>query len=87
MPKGTTIIGRGIDCNLHIPITSISKEHCQVSHDGGVIKVRDMNSRNGTFVNGELIEERLVKSGDNLKIGTLEFMFKASAVSGVEPIG
>ena len=87
LPTGITVIGRGIDCNLCIPITSISKKHCHVNHDGQVLKVRDLNSRNGTFVNGELIEERPLKSGDYLKIGTLEFMFQVSANSSNISVG
>lgn len=69
LPSSVTIIGRRRDCDLQIPLMDISKRHCQLNHDEGVLKVRDLGSRNGTFLNGKRINEAVVQPGDYISIG------------------
>ena len=47
------VIGRAEEANLRPRSDVISRRHCEISIDGDVVTVRDMGSRNGTFVNGE----------------------------------
>jgi predicted component of type VI protein secretion system len=52
----------------------VSRQHCEITVAGGKVTAKDMGSRNGTLVNGEVIEgPRELKIGDLLKIGPLEF--------------
>lgn len=44
---------------------------------GGVCILVDLNSANGTFVNGERISERALQDGDRVRLGLLEFVFKS----------
>jgi len=55
---------------------SVSKRHCQLHHDGGILKIRDLGSRNGTILNGKPIDEAVVKAGDSIGIGPLAFVFQ-----------
>lgn len=73
--KGTKfLIGRDEDCQLRANSDSISRRHCVVLLDDSRVAIKDMESRNGTFVNGERISgQRRLKSGDRLKVGVLEF--------------
>ncbi len=48
---------------------SASRRHCTISRQGGVILLRDEGSSNGTFVNGQRVQEIQVKAGDILRIG------------------
>ncbi len=56
------IIGRAEDCNIRLPMDTahcdISRHHCELDIDPPRIQVRDLGSRNGTFVNGEKIGQR-----------------------------
>jgi len=71
-----TVIGRRRECDIRIPLTTVSKKHCQLNFDNGSLKIRDLKSRNGTKVNGKKINEAKIKAGDSLNIGTLSFVFQ-----------
>jgi pSer/pThr/pTyr-binding forkhead associated (FHA) protein len=73
LPSNVTVIGRRQDCDLRIPITTVSRRHCQLCVNNQSLKIRDLGSRNGTFVNGKRIEEATIKPGDNITIGPLIF--------------
>lgn len=67
-------IGRADDCQLRPGSDMISRHHCVLVVDEGYAAVRDLGSKNGTFVNSErVIGERQLHNGDRLKIGPLEF--------------
>jgi pSer/pThr/pTyr-binding forkhead associated (FHA) protein len=67
-------IGRGDDNHLRPHSDAISRHHCEVLIDGGAATVRDLGSRNGTFVNGQRIsEQQRLKAGDKLTVGQLQF--------------
>lgn len=67
-------IGRAEDCNLRPYSDLISRHHCAILMDQGVVLVRDFGSKNGTFINGERVRtEQEAKNGDRLKVGDLEF--------------
>lgn len=76
LPSSVTVLGRRHDCDLRIPLMSVSRRHCQLNHDNGVLKIRDLNSRNGTVINGKTIKETAVAAGDRMEIGPLKFLFQ-----------
>jgi len=55
---------------------SVSKRHCQLNIDDGVLKIRDLNSRNGTYLNSGRINEAVIQPGDYIEIGPLAFVFQ-----------
>lgn len=70
------LIGRSEQCHLRPKSESISRRHCIIAIKDERIVIQDLNSRNGTFVNGKLLpvdRARVLKSGDVVKIGKLEF--------------
>jgi pSer/pThr/pTyr-binding forkhead associated (FHA) protein len=73
-------IGRAEDCHLKPKSELISRYHCAIiSEEGGYVAVRDMQSKNGIFVNGERVSgEKEVKTGDKFVVGPLEFVFQIS---------
>ncbi len=72
-----TVIGRRQDCDLRIPSTDVSRRHCLLSMHDGCLNVEDLDSVNGTFVNGERISGRqLVMPGDKIQIGPVTFVAK-----------
>ena len=74
LPRSVTVIGRRHSCDLCIPLNSVSRKHCQLNREGEVLKIRDLESTNGTYLNGERINEAVVKAGDSIKIGPLTFV-------------
>ena len=76
VPSSVTVIGRRHDCDLRIPLMSISKRHCQLNHRKGVFMIRDLGSRNGTILNGAAVREAVIKAGDSLRIGPLAFVLQ-----------
>ena len=74
LPGSNVTIGRRRSCDLHIPLMSISKKHCQLTCEKGTLKIRDLDSRNGTHVNGKKISRETVQAGDLIKIGPLSFL-------------
>ena len=69
----TTTIGRGEDCTLRVPLMSISREHCELIKSDDELRVRDLASSNGTYVNNQRINETVLKAGDRITLGPATF--------------
>jgi pSer/pThr/pTyr-binding forkhead associated (FHA) protein len=70
-----TIIGRRQDCDLRIKSAEVSRRHCLLSFHDGCLRVEDLDSVNGTFVNGTRVTGKLVvRPGDRLEIGRIRFI-------------
>ena len=70
-----TVIGRRQDCDLRIPSTDVSRRHCLLSMHDGCLNVEDLDSVNGTYVNGRRTSGRqIIMPGDRLQIGPVTFV-------------
>ena len=67
-----TTIGRVEDNTFQIAEPSVSSHHCEVVLKGNDVVVRDLNSTNGSFINGEKITESVIKPGQILRLGQIE---------------
>jgi pSer/pThr/pTyr-binding forkhead associated (FHA) protein len=70
------VIGRAHDCNLQLPSGFVSRHHCELIVDESeqAIRLRDLGSRNGTFVNDTIVDEECeLKDGDKLTVGCIPF--------------
>ena len=76
LSSGVTVIGRRHDCDLRIPLMSVSRRHCQLNRDEGILKIRDLGSRNGTYLNGKRIDEAVIQAGDYIEVGPLKFVLQ-----------
>ncbi len=63
------IIGRGEDCTLTIKDNALSRKHLKIYIEDGAIRIKDLGSKNGTFVNRKRIQETLLKDGDEIIAG------------------
>ena len=80
-PNGEYYIGRGAECQIRPDSEWVSRQHCllRVADDGAYL--RDLGSRNGTLINGALIQgERRLADGDRLQVGPLAFEVRLDAV-------
>ena len=67
-----TTIGRVEDNTFQIAEPSVSSHHCEILLRGSDVVVRDLNSTNGTFINGEKVAESVIKPGQILRLGQIE---------------
>jgi len=68
-----TVIGRAEDCDLRIPLLSVSRRHCEITISESGVSVRDLASSNGTYVNNQRANEADLEAGDRLVIGPIVF--------------
>ena len=78
------VIGRGETAHLRPQSDLVSRAHCSVLVADGKVVLRDLGSRNGTFLNDERLEgEQQVTIGDRFRVGRLQFEFQIDhAVAG-----
>ena len=68
--EGETTVGRHNSCAIRIKSSQVSRRHCEISQKNGKLVVRDLNSSNGTMVNGKRIKDiSILQDGDELTIG------------------
>ncbi len=67
--EGTVVLGRSRECEVRLPDADTSRRHAKIVCTGGRFVLHDLASTNGTFVNGERIEQRELEPGDRLQIG------------------
>lgn len=78
--RDVTVIGRREDCDLRIPLGDISRKHCRLIKDGNVLKLEDLGSSNGTYRNGERIQETELSPGDTVQLGPIAFVVQIEGV-------
>jgi len=80
VPQGELVIGRETDCQLQRDSPFISRHHCVLLLDEDMLRIRDLGSKNGTFVNGRRIAgaETVLQDGDLVSVG--EIVFEVSLV-------
>jgi Inner membrane component of T3SS, cytoplasmic domain len=73
VPRGKFIIGRETDCHLLLASNSVSRHHCVLLMDEYTLRIRDLASKNGTFINRDQtrIGERILVHGDTVYIGDM----------------
>jgi hypothetical protein len=71
-----THVGRSANNEIPLPYPSISNRHCIFVHSGPDIVLRDLNSSNGTYVNGEIISEVILRPGDMIQMGSVMMKFE-----------
>ncbi len=77
-PQRSARIGRGLDCDIVLSDALSSRVHATVVKEDGYWWVRDAGSRNGTYLNGQKIDEAQLDIGGLLRVGSTEFKFVQS---------
>ncbi len=82
----TTTIGRGPDNVIRIEDSTISHHHATIQINGNEVTLRDLNSTNGTRVNGQRITEAKLAQGDTVRFGRVELRFVGEAKKTTAPL-
>src|SRR5580658_2125122 len=81
-----TTIGRVDDNSFPIPEGSVSSHHCEVLLRGTDVVIHDLNSTNGTFVNGHQVTgEAVIKPGQILRLGQVEIRLEDGSAQKAQP--
>lgn len=69
LDKPVMLIGRSTDADIWLSDDGISRKHARFVRQGGVTVIEDLESANGTFVQGEKVTRRVLKTGDQIQLG------------------
>lgn len=78
--RDMTVIGRREDCDLRIPLGDVSRKHCRLVRDGNSLKIEDLGSSNGTYLNGGRVQEAQLSPGDSIQVGPVVFVLQIDGV-------
>ena len=84
--KPQVSLGRLPDNDIHIDHGSVSGHHAMLTLDGEDFLVQDMNSTNGTRVNGAKISQHKLTRGDLLQVGNIQLSYESEAVGAAQPL-
>jgi two-component system, cell cycle response regulator len=75
LDTASLLIGRGADCDLPLQDDGLSRRHAKiVQYDNGAVMVKDLDSTNGTFVNGRQVKVVALQDGDRIQLGSITIL-------------
>lgn len=74
-----TTVGRVEDNTFQLAEASVSSHHCEILLKDGQVRIKDLNSTNGTFIDGNQITEGVLKPGQLLRLGKVELKLEGEA--------
>src|SRR5258708_24288652 len=75
LPEGEITLGRDPTNAVPLNDPSVSRKHCLFRREEERFQVRDLESRNGTVVNGTAVKEQWLRHGDEIVVGDSVFLF------------
>lgn len=78
------VVGRARECDLCLAVAHLSRRHARLFFDAGALWVEDLNSANGTFLNGRRVERARLRTGDELAFDTLVFVVSGEELAAPE---
>lgn len=75
-------VGRSEDCEVRIDNLGVSRHHCEIVEQNGYVVLRDLQSNNGTFVNGNKVEVHNLNTGDVITLGKYSLEYQGPAPPG-----
>jgi pSer/pThr/pTyr-binding forkhead associated (FHA) protein len=79
LPGNIKTIGRSPGAEFIVDANLVSRVHCRLTAGATELQVTDLESTNGTFVNGKRVSEATLKEGDRLGVGRVELVISRSA--------
>jgi hypothetical protein len=83
LPDKPWKIGRGNDCDIQLVHKSISRHHCIISERDGELRIEDLGSTYGTYVNGTQMTDGYARYGDKIRLGRILLVFESETPTGV----
>jgi len=70
-----TVVGRSSDVDFRVVDVYISRHHARIVRKNGKYQIVDLNSTHGTFINGQRVEDQVLRDGDRVRLGRKELLF------------
>ena len=70
------LIGRHASADVRLPDLSVSRYHAMLTVSGGVWTIKDIGSKSGIYVNGNLVKEKILHENDVIKLGNRRLIFR-----------
>jgi pSer/pThr/pTyr-binding forkhead associated (FHA) protein len=80
LPGSIKTIGRSSGAEFIVDAAMVSRLHCQITAGATELEVVDLDSTNGTFVNGQRVKRASLKEGDRLGVGRVELLVARQAI-------
>ena len=72
------VMGRSRGCDIRIPDVNVSRRHAELRQEGAAYWIVDLDSMNGTVVNGQAVERERLRDGDTITLGSTDVVFGRS---------
>jgi Protein of unknown function (DUF3662)/FHA domain len=79
LDKRRVVIGRSKDCDIQVSDPNVSRRHAEVRQEGAAHWVVDLDSTNGTEINGRRLKRAKLRPGDTITVGSTELVFRREA--------
>jgi len=83
---GRITVGRSADNNIRIDDKTVSGHHCILTMEGQDYVLKDLNSTNGSRVNGRRVVEIRLANGDNIRLGDVDLRYESEHRKAVQPL-
>jgi pSer/pThr/pTyr-binding forkhead associated (FHA) protein len=84
LPGNIKTVGRAAQADFIVDAALVSRLHCRLSAGATELEVVDLDSTNGTYVNGQRVDRAVLKEGDKLRVGAVELVVMKSTTAGTE---
>lgn len=78
LAKPVSVLGRSRECDIVVADLNVSRRHAEIHLEGGAHWLVDLESTNGTMVNGKRVKRVKLESGDRIEVGSTELVFERS---------
>ena len=77
LSEGSNVVGRDQDCAVRIDSTAISRHHARIIVTRGEATVEDLGSKNGTYVNGQRVQQPVaIEEGGRIRVGAVTMIYR-----------
>jgi len=83
--RNGVVLGRVAACDVVVNDPKASRRHARLIVEAGVVEIEDMNSSNGTLLNGKPVARRLIRDGDEIRIGKTVIVYREGVMPGSKP--
>lgn len=80
--KSILTIGRNLESDIFLDDITVSRKHAVLKKYGEDFKIKDSGSLNGSYINGEIVDDAVLKDGDRIQIGKYIFLFFSPGKKG-----
>ena len=79
------VLGRVAACDVVVDDSKASRRHARLIAEAGVVEIEDMKSSNGTLLNGKPVDRRMIRDGDEVRIGKTVIIYREGPLPGGNP--